>query len=218
MIRNIFPIRIYESKIEDTLFKKIKEDLKVYIENNQNRFTEFSFWIGKTITDFPCTNFFSDELKNIIYTHAYNYLEGMNPETIFELEIQQIWVNINEQHTFQEDHHHLSPQYSQISGTFYISSPESGGNLELVNPVINESFLYSNMGNYSAYKEIVEPLDGKIILFPSYLVHRVTPNETDKTRISISFNLISKPVPNKNFWQGWDPVKNGFKIKNTDGI
>ena len=39
----------------------------------------------------------------------------------------------------------------------------------------------------------IEPLEGNIILFPSYLPHSVETNNHDEERISISFNIIALP-------------------------
>ena len=39
----------------------------------------------------------------------------------------------------------------------------------------------------------IEPVEGNIILFPSYLPHSVETNNHDEERISISFNLIALP-------------------------
>jgi uncharacterized protein (TIGR02466 family) len=33
------------------------------------------------------------------------------------------------------------------------------------------------------------PLEGRMLIFPSYLAHQVEPNESDEDRISVSFNL-----------------------------
>jgi len=36
----------------------------------------------------------------------------------------------------------------------------------------------------------VEPKEGRLVLFPSWLTHRVSVNRTDEERISIAFNLV----------------------------
>ena len=37
-----------------------------------------------------------------------------------------------------------------------------------------------------------EPLEGRIIMFPSWLWHCVEPNESNDIRISVSFNFLQK--------------------------
>ncbi|NBW70846.1 MAG: hypothetical protein EBR32_05505, partial [Bacteroidetes bacterium] len=39
----------------------------------------------------------------------------------------------------------------------------------------------------------IEPEEGSIVIFPSYLPHLVEPNNHDDERISISFNVIALP-------------------------
>ena len=46
---------------------------------------------------------------------------------------------------------------------------------------------YSNDSQHSIYT--VNPLNGQLIIFPSYLEHYVEPNLTQETRISISGNI-----------------------------
>ena len=40
---------------------------------------------------------------------------------------------------------------------------------------------------------MIEPEEGSILFFPSYLPHSVTTNNHDEERISISFNVIALP-------------------------
>jgi ectoine hydroxylase-related dioxygenase (phytanoyl-CoA dioxygenase family) len=40
----------------------------------------------------------------------------------------------------------------------------------------------------------IEPEEGSLIIFPSYLPHSVEPNKHDEERISISFNVLALPV------------------------
>ena len=40
----------------------------------------------------------------------------------------------------------------------------------------------------------VDPLEGRILMFPSWLWHCVEPNESNDIRISVSFNFIQKDL------------------------
>ena len=37
-----------------------------------------------------------------------------------------------------------------------------------------------------------EPIAGRVIMFPSWLMHAVAPNESNDIRISVSFNFLQK--------------------------
>jgi len=211
MIREIFPIRIYESCIDDSSYSKISNDLKQYITYNRSNFKTVKSWLGNTETDFPQTKFYSDDLKHEIYKHCYNFIEGLNPE-IYELNIINLWVNINSKDSFQEDHHHIGPG-SQFSGTLYIDTVDSGGQFEILNPNSHESYNSSNGKYKDRFKTIIKPEEKKIIIFPSYLVHRVTPNYTNKNRVSISFNIAKKSFQILNKWIGDSPENYGYTRK-----
>ena len=52
----------------------------------------------------------------------------------------------------------------------------------------------SNQKNQFTGESIrIEPVEGNIILFPSYIPHSVETNDHDEERISISFNIIALP-------------------------
>jgi len=46
----------------------------------------------------------------------------------------------------------------------------------------NPAWPYHGMANY-------EPSDGDILIFPSYLLHKVHPNPNEKERINMAFNV-----------------------------
>jgi ectoine hydroxylase-related dioxygenase (phytanoyl-CoA dioxygenase family) len=55
-------------------------------------------------------------------------------------------------------------------------------------------------------KITVQPEEGDIVLFPSSLVHQVTPTEGDTERISIAVNLQSQDIERK----GSDAMPSGM--------
>ena len=53
--------------------------------------------------------------------------------------------------------------------------------------------LVSQKNQFTGQSIRIEPVEGNIILFPSYLPHSVETNDHDEERISISFNIITLP-------------------------
>ena len=86
--------------------------------------------------------------------------------------------------------------YAVISGVYYYKTNGDDGDIffECPVPTIGSSFCYFN--NY-CNRWIHKPEEGKILLFPSWLKHGISKNETDETRISISFNLYFDRGVNK---------------------
>ena len=59
--------------------------------------------------------------------------------------------------------------------------------------IANICSLTSQKNQFTGESIRIEPIEGNIILFPSYLPHSVETNNHDDERISISFNVIALP-------------------------
>ena len=91
---------------------------------------------------------------------------------------------------------HLHPN-SHFSGVYYIKAPQNSGKLvfneprpgaHMVMPTRKQGKPPSHL-----WREVhIDPLEGRIVIFPSWLWHCVEPNESDDIRISVSFNFIQK--------------------------
>jgi uncharacterized protein (TIGR02466 family) len=111
-----------------------------------------------------------------------------------DIALTNSWVNINDTRqcmNLEHVHQHV------FSGVFYLKSPEESGKLVISNPAINRMwegcYLTSQKNQFTGEVIRVEPLEGNIILFPSYIPHSVETNNHDDERISISFNIIALP-------------------------
>ena len=109
------------------------------------------------------------------------------------------WVNINPQHGFNVPHDH--PGYTW-SGVYYVLLPEKkdpkgrSGSIELLDPRTNTAAFATDIARKSAYfspKRTINPKNGMILIFPSYLRHWVYPNEEEEDRISMAFNFKFSP-------------------------
>ena len=99
------------------------------------------------------------------------------------------WMNANPAGGFNAPHTHPGAHWS---GVYYVSQPEvetgNSGMIEFLDP-------RSDLPNWRLLgapafraKKKLRPAPGEMILFPSYLVHWVYPNEADGERVSIAFN------------------------------
>lgn len=100
------------------------------------------------------------------------------------------WINVNGRGGFNTPHDHA---IHDLSGCYYVSTPHrsehSGGMIEFLNPA----------GAYSPTRPFSEmllqrritarPKAGHMLIFPSYMVHWVYPNQEDEDRVTIAFNL-----------------------------
>ena len=67
------------------------------------------------------------------------------------------------------------------------------GELELKTPIIPHTYTISNemVGNFNAFTGhamVIPPVTGDLLIFPSWLLHRVNISQSDEDRISIAMN------------------------------
>ena len=132
--------------------------------------------------------------------------EGVNKEIIYNLggviadkkifdETKQYnysiesWVNLNDKGGYNKVHHH---GMFTLSGVMYLKCPKDSGRLLLKDP--RPAVYFNNSLIKNAGEEIViQPEEGLIVFFPGFLEHSVEQNNSNQTRISISFNINLTP-------------------------
>jgi uncharacterized protein (TIGR02466 family) len=131
----------------------------------------------------------------------FEYVAQMGMKAMFDLQfvncdvyLSAAWANFNEgRNQYNAEHVHQDT----FSGVFYLQVPEKSGKLSLTNPGMNAlwqgAMLADKKNKFNADRLRIEPVEGHIFLWPSYLSHAVEPNDHDETRISISFNVICIP-------------------------
>lgn len=111
--------------------------------------------------------------------------------------LTQAWVNFNDSRECMNSEHIHG---EVLSGVFYLKCPEKSGKFVLSNPGMNRLWsgcqLAKEKNSFTGEMMRIEPEEGSIILFPSYIPHSVETNSHDDERISISFNMIVLPQDN----------------------
>ena len=109
------------------------------------------------------------------------------------------WIMINSPNTYNCSHTHPN---SHLSGVFWINAPKNSGDLKFINPsnfeayvelrcYVNQFQLDTNV--YESY--IYTPTAGKMVSFPSHVIHEVLDNKSNQDRIAVSYNATLS---------GWD--------------
>jgi uncharacterized protein (TIGR02466 family) len=131
----------------------------------------------------------------------FEYIAQMAMKSVFDMQfvncdvyITAAWANFNNsRNQYNCEHVHQDT----FSGVFYLQVPENSGKIYFVNPGLNPlwqgAMLTDKKNKFNADRLRIEPKEGQIFLWPSYLSHAVEPNNHDDTRISISFNVICVP-------------------------
>ena len=105
-----------------------------------------------------------------------------------------MWANINYPGGYNRPHLHPN---SLFSGVYWIKTPIKSGHLMVYDP---RPGVHTTMPNRKEgklppelWREVhYEPVAGRIIMFPAWLWHEVKPNESNDTRISVSFNFLQR--------------------------
>ena len=107
--------------------------------------------------------------------------------------VKEMWVNVLDTGGRQATHNHAN---SFISGVVYLTPTHPEARTVFMKSPGGTDFAFKNdhagsiMGPYNADKWISPaPQPGDLVLFPSYLMHAVSPNPGER-RITMSFNAI----------------------------
>ena len=104
--------------------------------------------------------------------------------------ITEAWININQKGHFNYSHDHPG---SLFSGVYYVKGGADKGELELKTPIAPHTYTISGdmVGGFNAFTGhamVIPPVTGDLLIFPSWLLHRVNMSQSDEERISIAFN------------------------------
>ena len=134
------------------------------------------------------------DLRSFCEEHISEYVrQVIRPKNkSLEFYITQSWLNITKQNDHHEIHYHPN---SIISGVYYITD-----NCEILfsSPFVSMSHKTividsdkPNSWNSTNWNEHISVWEsGTLILFPSYLMHRVPKNTSSSVRISIALNVF----------------------------
>lgn len=124
-----------------------------------------------------------------------------------DIAVTSAWLNVNDSRQCMNSEHVHGDVFS---GVFYLQAPKESGKLCISNPAINKMWqgcsLTSQKNQFTKESIKIEPTEGSIILFPSYLPHSVETNNHDEERISISFNIVALPKSSIPYQEGGQPV------------
>jgi len=145
-------------------------------------------WQSEDITEFPV------HYEVLIDMIILEMLNLSKVTSFIDLEYQNSWININGPGSYNARHMHAGSIYS---GVYYVKVPEGDcGKLIFHRNDDAEYYLNSlpprddDFANvYKYINHPAPPSEGTLLLFPSWLHHSVSQNNTDEDRISVSFNF-----------------------------
>ena len=174
-------------------FESINSELKNYIYKEQEKNPDgvkksnFNGWHSKS---FDLKN---ENLKNFINEISKNIGVAVN-DMGWDLEAQivkitNMWAIINKNKAFNERHHHGN---SSLSAAYYVKAENNAGNIVFFDPRQANVFHHPSAkkaNDLNAQIKSITPKAGTLVLFPSYLEHKVEENLSNEERIVVSFNV-----------------------------
>lgn len=174
MIQQLFPIPVYAEKVSN--FEQIQAELSKAID--KTKFSMKEDWGATHYLSDPnfkenyLTKHKCDTLLFEISMHLQKYAQTFPVSN--DLRVTQSWAALFTKYNYGHIHDHIGT----VSGVYYYKTKGTNGNI-----------FFSPEHSYQGRVNFVGE-EGMILLFPSHLRHGITTNTTDKTRISISFNLM----------------------------
>ena len=186
-----FSTPVWVSKIDN--YKETNEKIHYYIKNLQNEDNKgiiksnVKGWHSKdfnmkdeNVIDF--IHLISPNINKVINDMSWD----ISKQTI---EISGMWAIINIGGASNSRHHHGN---SHLSAAYYVRAPKNCGEIVFYDPRPAPVYFHPSStkpNNLNAMVNAVNPVEGGLVLFPSYLDHSVNPNLSNEERIVISFNI-----------------------------
>ena len=198
MIESICPIKIYKTKysgdldsLKSILIPKLNPVFEKTKLNNQDSMRNNGLCSYNTVRDLHTWNELS-QYTTFLNQHLLTYWNELNYDMKRQPTIFEMWANVYNEGDFIDFHNH-SP--IAITVSFYLKKPKNSGDIVFENPL--ETLLkhqpidYSNIDNYGSwFSHKVNVEEGDVVMFPGYLKHKTTPNQSNDTRIIIGANVI----------------------------
>ena len=148
-------------------------DADIYLSKNQ-----------KVLNDLP-------ELKRIFTQKMYYHIKDIY-EWNTDFQFTKSWVTKCYPGGFSQTHEHAN---SLLSGTYYPFG-HAGFSIMIKSPLPNfwdvENINAPMSSMFSAKEITFKTADNLLIIFPSYLQHKVMPNKSNDIRYSLAFNVFPK--------------------------
>lgn len=186
-----FPTPVWVTKIDK--YKETNEEIYKYIKKLRN--VDEKGIIKSNIKGWHSNDF---ELKDIEVKNFINLISPQINQALVDMnwdinnqliKISSMWAIINIGGAANARHHHGN---SAISAAYYVRAPKNSGDLVFYDPrpAPVYSHPHSKKPNHlNAMVNSVSPVEGALVLFPSYLDHSVNENLSNEERIVISFNV-----------------------------
>lgn len=195
-----FPTQIYFTDLADAeaLNRELKEHIYAWRDEDpggtfRTNVPQVGGW--HSATDMHTRREY-DRLTIEIFELVQGVYEHLGYDPAFEPACDSMWANINPRHAYNREHSH---PHALWSGVYYVQAPDNAGLLYISDPrpqaqVLTPYYDLRRRRAETQHEVYYQPQEGRLIVFPAWLMHGVQPNLSDKPgregdRISVSFNF-----------------------------
>jgi uncharacterized protein (TIGR02466 family) len=183
----LFPVAVgmdsierYFTKKEMSTFDKIMETT----HNNEGNITTDNNYV----LDTPALK----KLKELVKTKLDLFIDTHYPPENEDLKfvITQSWINISQPNQWHHPHGHPN---SLFSGVLYLNAVPDVDKIFFIKdePYQRIEYPFKGWNSFNSREWWLPVETGSIVIFPSYLRHRVAPNQSEHNRVSLSFNTFA---------------------------
>ncbi len=193
-----FPTPVWTLQLEN--YKLINEEMYKFIKDTQDRDKEGIYksnvkgWHSK---DFDLKRNEPRNFISFVLPAIEKVMTDMNWEKQTQMvNINNMWAIINTGGAANIRHQHGN---STISGAYYVKAPKDSGDIIFYDPRPAPVYSYPNASSpnlLNAQVNGINPKEGVLVLFPSYVDHSVNENLSNEERIVISFNITIQKKSN----------------------
>lgn len=187
-IVNIFPLAILEASVTPETAQAV-EDFVVpqvdLLKQSEDTFDTYK-------TDYWETKIKVHESVPQLWDEILEYIKEYSEETTIAVNFDGLSMHYWTQEYKEGDSHDMHAHGCVgISGIYWVRANEAAGPVRIYSPnPYTELTSWNDMNNpFSRSVVDVYPKKGKLILFPSYLQHRVMPSGKNAERTTIAFNV-----------------------------
>lgn len=195
-LHNIFQVPVYQSRYHDAF--DLEKDIVSKFKDieNQNKHNNSHYYPSNSYTSFGVDSILDiSELKNL-KEFIFNTVSEIHKSVGLggELEFTNSWFSINRKNSYHESHTHIPDVWS---GVYYVSATPADAAIVFVNRNLKETMWPYKAPkiqhtNFNSSQATCSVETGLLIVFPSYLEHKVNQQLADSERITVAFNLNVK--------------------------
>lgn len=185
----LFPTYVWATQLKPEVFEPINARIRTYLgelEASKPGLGELGQW--QTDQDLHRQPAFAG-LVQIITANARSICDSLT--LLYDrLDITGCWANVSRKGFPHRQHTHPN---NYLSGAYYVSTAPGADSISFHDPRPQASLVVPPARDQDRVNTDLVALDvseGMLVVFPAWLEHSVSPNDSEATRISVAFNLM----------------------------